>query len=125
MAFCERLCERTSVFGAEMPRSRTLMLLVWEETTIASHSTAQAGVDQMAWLEDAARRARRMNSTVWMVKRRGAIHATIAKKTDSRQEPSAEHPNEGVAAERAIAATRGNCQRWSAGKIKIKNDKPV
>jgi hypothetical protein len=46
-----------------------------------------------------------MNSTVWIVNRRGAIQETTAKKTLSWQEPSVEHPKEGVAAERAIAAT--------------------
>jgi hypothetical protein len=62
-------------------------------------------VDQTAELVEAARRARRMNSTVWIVKRSGAIHDTMTKKMVSLQVPWMEHPNEGVAAERAIAAT--------------------
>ena len=96
-----------------MPRSRTLMLLV-EVEMISSHWTSQAGVDQIAELVEAARRVRMMNSTVWIVKSIGAIHETIAKKTLSWQEPSIEHPNEGVAAEKAIAAT----------EVHVRNDSP-
>jgi len=113
IAFSDRLWERMRDFGAEMPRSRTLMLLV-EVEMISSHWTSQAGVDQIAELVEAARRVRMMNSTVWIVKSIGAIHETIAKKTLSWQEPSIEHPNEGVAAEKAIAAT----------EVHVRNDSP-
>jgi len=77
---------------------------------------SQAGVDQIAELVEAARRARRVNSMVWIATRIGAIHETTAKKTLSRHEPSVVHPNEGVAAERAIAATEGMDVRITSKK---------
>lgn len=123
MAFWDRLWERMRSLGAEMPRSRTLMLFL---EVIWSHWMSQAGVDQMAALVEAARRARMVNSTVWMAKRMGAIHATMAKKTVWWQEPSTGHPNEGVAAERAMAATGYTLEFGiSLPKKSHKNHQPV
>jgi len=85
------------------PFSTALMSLKLDR--VSSQSMVHAAIVQTLESAAAKRRARMKSSMVWIEKSIGAIQATIAKNMLSRQTPLTVHGNDGVPAERAMAAT--------------------